>query len=251
MNVAWLGDRYSGRWVYSDPEEIIFWHKCRHGALKGMFSSFSPLGVDQPGIMKDNSNKDLFETARVLAEAHTVNYLINLLDDPAIRTNPKGILGLMGHPTISSISPTKGNAGQNQIAINITGTGFQKPGTNARPSKAYLDNYAELMTDFISETQLRAYLSADDIAQPKTVQITVRQKDWDAVGNELYFSSNAVTFTIDPPAPPPPSPDKPGPPTDCPGAIRPHRHDPRYTDVNANQWNDHGTACDAGSEAQH
>ena len=244
----WTGDV----WAYSDPDKIIRDHKCRHGVYKGFYSvpaSFRP-GLGQPGIMKDNSNRDdLFTKARVLAEAHTVNYLINLLNDPAIRTNPKGILGLMGHPTISSISPTKGNAGQNQIAINITGTGFQKPGTNARPSKAYLDNYAELMTDFISETQLRAYLSADDIAQPKTVQITVLQKDWDAVGNELYFSSNAVKFTIDPPAPPPPSPpDKPGPPPDCPGAIRPHRHDPRYTDVNANQWNDTGLLVTQGQK---
>ncbi|HLV79314.1 MAG TPA: choice-of-anchor tandem repeat GloVer-containing protein, partial [Chthonomonadaceae bacterium] len=87
--------------------------------------------------------------------------------------------------TLSSLSPSSATAGGSNFTLTVNGSNFD-PG-------AVVDwNGAALTTTFVSEAELQASVPASDIATAGTASVTVVQN---------ATTSNALTFTIDNPAP--------------------------------------------------
>ena len=86
-------------------------------------------------------------------------------------------------PELSSLSPNSGLSGGQAFTLTAIGSGFA-------PSSVVRWNGADRPTTFVSSTQVRAAISAEDIAVPGTAQVTV----WSpAPGGGL---SNAQSFAI-------------------------------------------------------
>jgi uncharacterized protein (TIGR03437 family) len=92
-------------------------------------------------------------------------------------------------PTIASISPSSAMAGGAAFTLTVNGANF----TNA--SKVSWGG-KELATTFVSATQLTAQVSAAEITSVGTAQVTVSNS------GPCGGTSNAVTFTINPPLTP-------------------------------------------------
>ena len=91
-------------------------------------------------------------------------------------------------PSITSLSPASAIAGGSQFSLTVNGAGF----TNT--SKVQWNGASAGSTFFISANQLQASISNDRILTAGTASITVQ--------NANGAISNAVSFTITPPAPP-------------------------------------------------
>src|SRR5207237_6688961 len=138
------------------------------------------------------------------------------------------VLGFLGYPTISSINPTSANVGQDVFYLHVMGTGFTVDEAKTKPTALW--NGKPIETAPLNSKNLDARIENAYVAQPGPVSVSVQQFEIDEVGDvtRTLLTSNAVTFTVN------------GPEPDCPGAIRPHTHDPRYFDVNDNRWKDTG-----------
>ncbi len=90
-------------------------------------------------------------------------------------------------PTISSISPTSATAGGASFALTVNGTNF------VSASKVRW-NGVDHLTEFVSSTQLTAYVSSLDITSPGTANITVFNP------TPGGGTSGQLPFTINPPA---------------------------------------------------
>src|SRR5207244_7047192 len=91
-------------------------------------------------------------------------------------------------PTTTSISPASTTAGSAQFTLTVNGTNFVSTST------VYW-NGSPLTTTFVSSTQLTAIVPAANVAAVGTASITVVNP---APGGG---TSNAQTFTINPPPP--------------------------------------------------
>src|SRR5438477_8366244 len=91
-------------------------------------------------------------------------------------------------PAISSISPTSTTAGSAQFTLTVNGTNFVATSTVKW-------NGSALVTTFVSSTQLTAIVPAANVAAVGTASVTVVNP---APGGG---TSNAQTFTINPPPP--------------------------------------------------
>ena len=97
-------------------------------------------------------------------------------------------------PTLTNVNPNTANAGGAAFIITVTGTNFVN-GATVRW------NGADRLTTFNSATQLTAQITANDIANQGTAQITVFNPANVSGGGG---ASNALTFTINPPPNPVP-----------------------------------------------
>ena len=98
-------------------------------------------------------------------------------------------------PVVSSLSPASAAAGSAAVTLTVNGSGFVA-------SSGVRWNGAARTTTFVSATQLRAAITAADLATARSVSVTVVTP---APGGG---TSGAATFTITP-APPPPAPGAP------------------------------------------
>jgi subtilisin family serine protease len=89
-------------------------------------------------------------------------------------------------PTIASLNPVRASAGSAAFTLTANGTGFVS-GSEVRW------NGAPRTTTFVSATQLRAAITAADIASPSTAQITVVSP------SPGGGASAPVSFTVAPP----------------------------------------------------
>ncbi len=94
-------------------------------------------------------------------------------------------------PSITSISPTQVDAGSGDLTLMVNGTGF------VATSQVQLDGQ-DLVTTYLSATQLSAVIPASMLVTPRTASITVFNP---APGGG---TSNAVTFTVISSLPPDP-----------------------------------------------
>jgi subtilisin family serine protease len=94
--------------------------------------------------------------------------------------------GTNAAPTLTSISPSRTSAGVGAFTLTVNGTGF------ATTSEVRWNGIARATT-FVSATQLRASITAADVAAPGTAQVTVFSP---APGGG---TSAALPFTIAPP----------------------------------------------------
>ncbi|HWQ33946.1 MAG TPA: IPT/TIG domain-containing protein [Blastocatellia bacterium] len=94
-------------------------------------------------------------------------------------------------PTLTSLSPNSVTAGGADFTLNLTGSNFTA-GSVVRW------NGADRPTNFISGTQLQAYITAADIASPGAVTVTVFTP---SLRTAPGGTSNPVNFTINPPLP--------------------------------------------------
>ena len=69
-------------------------------------------------------------------------------------------------PTLESLSPARASAGMGSLTLSVTGTGFV-------PASEVRWNGSSRPTTYVSATQLRAAMSAADVATPATAQVTV------------------------------------------------------------------------------
>ena len=90
-----------------------------------------------------------------------------------------------GAPTLISLSPSSATADGGDFILTVNGAGFDY-------SSAVTWNGTPLTTDFVSASQLMASVPAADIATSGTASVTVTQGG---------LTSNALTFTINNPAP--------------------------------------------------
>jgi hypothetical protein len=98
-------------------------------------------------------------------------------------------------PAVSSLSPASATAGSAALTLTVNGSGFVM-------SSGVRWNGAARTTTFVSATQLRAAITAADLATARSVSVTVVTP---APGGG---TSGAATFTTTPP-PPPPAPGAP------------------------------------------
>jgi hypothetical protein len=104
-------------------------------------------------------------------------------------------------PVITSISPSSATAGGAQFVVTVNGNDFA-------PDAQVNWNGIARMTSFRSSHQLMASISAVDIAQPGTIQVSVFNPPQNvttvsgAIGNPMTVCrgklSGAVVFTISP-----------------------------------------------------
>jgi hypothetical protein len=197
-----------------DPAPITGYFKCRHGYT-------DPFNVvyEQFGINKDEDSRPGYANARVYAKAHSEDFIYRLLNDPAVQKEPWIVPAFMGHPAIYSLSPQNIRRGENGVSLQISGTGFDLPDT------AVLWNGKPITTRRVDSGALVVDVPAANLSRAGAVEIRVSMRDAYSGGKSLL--SNPAKFTIDEVQ-------------DCPGAVRPHRHNTAYIDVNANRWNDAG-----------
>jgi hypothetical protein len=101
--------------------------------------------------------------------------------------------------SVSSITPTTALAGSGDTVVTIDGSGF----TSASPTGPPQYSFAvwgddELLTRFVSSSQLTAVIPAKFLITPTTAQLFVVNGDgmgW-SDGYKNYPRSNRVTFTI-------------------------------------------------------
>ena len=86
-------------------------------------------------------------------------------------------------PMLTSISPSSATAGGPDFTLTATGSGFI-------PESVVRWNGGNRPTTFVSETQLQAEISAGDLAEPGTAQVTVFNR------GPGGGTSSALTFTI-------------------------------------------------------
>ena len=105
-------------------------------------------------------------------------------------------------PSIRSLSPTTAIAGSREITITITGSGFQTgrignfTSSFAVWSASGLE--AELLTRYVSETQLTAVIPANLLNDPASARVRVVNGDsmgW-SDGYRGYPKSNALSFAV-------------------------------------------------------
>ncbi len=97
-------------------------------------------------------------------------------------TVPVSVPAFVNAPTISSISPSSATVGGSAFTLTVNGSGFTT-------SSVVRWRGADRATTFVSETQLRASISAGDLASAGTASVTVYNPLFDVV-------SSAATFTI-------------------------------------------------------
>lgn len=95
-------------------------------------------------------------------------------------------------PTVATISPAMVQAGANKFTLTVTGSNFVN-GAQA------LWNSAALSTTLVSNTELRAEVTADLVQQVNAVSVAVVNPQPGG------YSSNALAFTIQPPPITPPT----------------------------------------------
>jgi hypothetical protein len=93
---------------------------------------------------------------------------------------------LTGVPSVTSLSPSRTSAGTAAFTLTVNGAGFVA-------SSQVLWNGAPRTTTFLSGTQLRAAITAADVAAPGTAQVTVFSPPPGG------GTSAASTFTVVPP----------------------------------------------------
>jgi uncharacterized protein (TIGR03437 family) len=98
-------------------------------------------------------------------------------------------------PTLTGLNPNQTAAGGQGLTLTVTGANFISNSTVRW-------NGANRPTSFGDSTRLTAEISANDIASPGTAQITVFNPANSTGGGG---TSNALTFTINPPTNPPPA----------------------------------------------
>src|SRR5262249_33198546 len=80
--------------------------KCRHGfELNGFLSAeLLAVGVEPagPGINKDSPSEHRHDEARRFAYVHTMKFVLDLLADKRIQSDPAIILGFMDHATTTN-----------------------------------------------------------------------------------------------------------------------------------------------------
>jgi len=89
-----------------------------------------------------------------------------------------------GQLTVTGLSPSSAAAGEMDVTLSVTGTGFS-------PVSTVQWNGSALATSYFSGTQLKASVPASLIATPGTVRVTVTNPDGTV--------SNAALFAIGPP----------------------------------------------------
>lgn len=89
-------------------------------------------------------------------------------------------------PTVSALAPSSATAFTKNFTLTVTGTNF------VTGSVVLWNGYA-LPTTFVSATQLRAMVRADDLIAPGTVTVSVRKPDT-SDSNKLSFTINPGTF---------------------------------------------------------
>lgn len=222
-----------------DGTEIREFMKCRHGlAYAPKIQLVAPAGTINtpigqfavPGIDKDVPGSRYHDVAKHLAKLHSVRFILHFLNDAELQKEPAVFMGLMGYPMISSVTPVSVRVGDGPFYVHVEGGGFDAGGVKAKPAVFWNGKALESAPLNEQGTRLDARVESADAGAPGTVKVTVQQQEVDEDGDLTgkTLTSNAVSVRID------------GPEPDCPGAIRPHRHDPRYMDVNANRWNDTG-----------
>jgi hypothetical protein len=243
----------------SDKPEVAEYLKCRHG------STVAALGlvVGSKGINKDVPGLKYHDLARKLAYIHSMQFILRFLNDAELQNDPAIIAGFLGQPTISSLDPPEvnaglnggPNAGQDLFYVTVSGTGFTDWIGHTQTHPTVLWNGKPLETNFIGgptvpgPPTLHARVEKADVAQPGSVKVSVQELELDDAGNATgTLNSNVVTFTVDPANTVPSKVDQAQQVVDCPGAIRPHRHDRNYLDVNANRWNDTGLTVKEGEK---
>ena len=93
------------------------------------------------------------------------------------------VAGLLGPPTVTSLSPSSVTAGSAGFTLTVNGTGFRR-------NAVVRWNGAHRPTTWVSETTLEAAITAADIAQPGTVQVAVLTRG--AKGGQ----SSPLPFTV-------------------------------------------------------
>jgi hypothetical protein len=106
-------------------------------------------------------------------------------------------------PVLGSLSPASAVAGGAGLLLTVNGSGFVT-------SSVVLWDGAPRTTAFVSATQLRAVITAADLASARTVSVSV------GTPSPGGGTSRTVSFTVTAPSAPPPSEPPPPPPIDPP-----------------------------------
>jgi hypothetical protein len=192
-----------------DESLIKQYHKCAHSL------------VLRDGIDKDSGDHPLHASAKRHAYLHTLNFVSGILTE--MKDDPTAILGLMGHPILTSSNPFIVNPGGDAFELYVYGSDFTD-------SSKVLWNGRPRDTTFVDSKTLKAAITKADIAQPATVPVSVSNDSYD---------SNTLDFIVG------------GKPCDCPAPVaNQHAHDDNYPDVNAKKWNDTGLVVKAGDRIE-
>lgn len=105
-------------------------------------------------------------------------------------------------PTISSVSPTSAAVGSGDVTVTITGSAFQSEHNHIASFAIWQakDAWEDLLTTFVSSTELRVVIPARLLAQRGSAELIVANGDemtWSDGGGSAYPKSNAVSFAID------------------------------------------------------
>ena len=205
--------------------------KCKHGrVLTG-------------GLHKDFPTRSGHEQAAFLAYCHTMRFMMDILEDKSL--TPAMLLGMMEKgpvpPQLSResigctddmmfpprLSFTKiQNA--NSVSGNLTLSATATDETGVAGVKYLLDG-----VQIGSEVTKSPYTYVWDSKSAPSGLHTVMAVARDAAGNWNAASQTIVVSNAT---------------VDCPGAVTPHTHDPRWLDVDANKWNSTGLVLKPGQQ---
>ena len=151
-----------------------------------------------PLVVGSGTTNQLPETVNIAVSAtgevifaDSVNNRIRRLSSSTVVCSKSGTITISGDnpvPTLTSLSPNNALVGSGSVNLTVTGTGFV-PGSVVRWAGGNRN------TTFVSNTQLTAAIPASDLTSAGSVNVTVFNPA--PVGG----TSNALTFTVNPPNP--------------------------------------------------
>ncbi|HZY04518.1 MAG TPA: IPT/TIG domain-containing protein, partial [Anaeromyxobacteraceae bacterium] len=160
------------------------------GLVSGSQCRLAAAGFAEIGLVSTPSGGQL-QCQLDMRLVHPGAYDLTVVNGGVARSNPLTFTVLTATPTLTAISPTAAQAGQ-QIALTADGSGFDQS------SEVLLDgsstfNGTAIVTSFVSGTRLNAQPIDLRGAAPGTYTVTVR--------NGTTPGSGSLTFTVTPAAP--------------------------------------------------
>ncbi len=153
-----------------------------------------------PLVVGSGTTNQLPETVNIIVSstgeiifADSVNNRIRRISSGTVACTKTGTITITGDnpvPTLTSLSPNNALVGGGSLNLTVTGTNFV-------PTSVVRWGGANRTTTFVSNTQLTASIPASDLTTAGNVNVTVFNPA--PVGG----TSNALTFTVNPPNPVP------------------------------------------------